>query len=288
MEFGYIYKLTCIPTGKQYVGQARQHKVKNGKAYTYGIQGRWSDHVSSSKKASTPLANAIQAHGRDAFQVEELEKAPLDSLDGLEAKWISDLNTFVPNGYNVMRHSRVKNRDESNIASFFKGQVKFAKVSKIYKETEYSLVYVYLTLVDDTTRRVVFGQMKGKAFQETYKEAIDFVKKLDCPFEEDTSHSTNIDERYASKLKELSTETITKIRITSASQLIAVYITTATMKDWKDQLRICFGGKTIPTESAYQLACEFVAKLPKTPTTVILDKCQSLQQVAAPTGEVSP
>jgi hypothetical protein len=288
MEFGYIYKITCVPTGKQYVGQAREHKLKNGKAYKYGIQGRWSDHVSSSKSSSTPLANAIQTHGRDAFKVEEVEKAPLNSLDALEAKWITEMNTFVPNGYNVMRHSRVKNRNDSNIDDFFKGHVQKAKISKIYKETEHKLIYVYLTLTDSTTRRLVFGQTQDTPFATVYNEALEFVKKLNCPFEEDTSHSTNIDERYASKLKELSNETITKIRITSASSLIAVYITTQSMKNWKEQNRICFGGKTISKEDAYQLAKEFVAKLPKSPITVVLDKCQSPQQVAASTGETSP
>ena len=39
-EYGFIYKLTCIPTGKSYVGQVKELKYKNGKPYNYGVEGR--------------------------------------------------------------------------------------------------------------------------------------------------------------------------------------------------------------------------------------------------------
>jgi hypothetical protein len=53
------------------------------------------------------------------------------------------------------------------------------------------------------------------------------------------------------------------------------------MTSWKEQKRICFGGKHIPAEIAYLTACEFIEALPKKDSTVILDSIQSLQQVAA-------
>lgn len=51
------------------------------------------------------------------------------------------------------------------------------------------------------------------------------------------------------------------MRITSASSLIAVYIGTSDMKLSKEHKRICFGGKTITKEEAYEIAKQFVAEL---------------------------
>jgi len=37
MEQGFIYKITGAPSGKSYIGQAREFKTKNGIPYKYGI-----------------------------------------------------------------------------------------------------------------------------------------------------------------------------------------------------------------------------------------------------------
>ena len=51
------------------------------------------------------------------------------------------------------------------------------------------------------------------------------------------------------------------MRITSASNLIAVYIGTSEMKLSKEHKRICFGGKKITKDDAYNIAKQFVAEL---------------------------
>ncbi len=287
-EKGFIYKITCIPTGKLYIGQTREFKHKNGKPYNYGIQGRWSDHVSSAKTSISEFATAIRSHGKSAFLVEELEKADLERLDALEAKWIVHYNSVVPNGYNTARHSQNKHRSESNLYEFFQGSVQQAVLRKIHKNGVHALVYVVLTLENGEQRRIVFGNNKDDTFELAWKSANEFVEKVGCPYSEDTSYSHDPLERYASKLQEFADKQITKIRITSASQLIAVYVTTSEMKSWKDQLRICFGGKTIPKDTAYELALLFVDQLQKTAQTIVQDMCQSQQQVAATTGEATP
>ena len=290
MESGYIYKITCIPTGKHYVGQAKEYKYKNGKPYKYGIKGRWNDHVSSSTASlcSTAFSEAIWQYGKEAFQLEELEKANLQSLDALEAKWIEYFDCVVPKGYNLMRHSQNKHRAESNLNEFFVDKVNNAVLRKIYKGTEQKLVYATLSMKDGTTRRIVFGQNQNDSFDDAWAAANDFVASLGCSYHEDKSHNTDPLIRYASKLEELSTKNITKIRITNASSLIAVYITTSDMTSWKEQIRICFGGKTIPKENAYELAKQFVAQIPNLEKIVLQDICQSPQQVAASMGETSP
>lgn len=287
-ELGFIYKITCIPTGKLYIGQAREFKHKKGKPYNYGIQGRWNDHVSSAKTSISEFAAAIRLHGRDAFLIEELEAADLEKLDALEAKWIAHYNSVVPNGYNVARHSQNKHRNESNLYEFFQGSVQQAVLRKIHKNGVHALVYVILTLKSGDQRRIVFGNNKDDTFELAWKSANEFVQKLQCPYSEDTTYSHDPLERYASKIKEYADKQITKIRITSASQLIAVYITTSEAKSWKDQTRICFGGKTIPKDIAYELALLFVDQINKDKLTIVQDMCQSQQQVAAATGEATP
>jgi group I intron endonuclease len=288
-ERGSIYKITNKLNDMAYVGQAKDRKKKNGVPYKYGIKGRWADHISSSATSNTPLAQDIQRYGKDSFEVVQLEEAELQTLDALEANWIEKLNTVIPNGYNVMRHSQNKHRIASNIVSHFKGKAVSAKLSKIRRNGIYKLVYCTLELEDGQKRRIVFGQHKEKSFDDAWNDALLFVEELDIPFEEDTSNSTDPLERYAKKLDDFENENITKIRITRFNSLVAVYITTARMKSWKEQKRICFGGKTISSEEAYSIACLFVDTLPKQQNTLLQDTIsQSPQQVAASMDETNP
>lgn len=280
-EQGFIYKITNKITGKIYIGQAREYKKKNNIPYKYGIKGRWGDHVSSAYTLSTPLATDIRKYGKDSFELEQLYKGQLNDLDAFEADYIESLKSYSPNGYNVMRHSQNKHRDKSNIVSHFRGKVVSTTLHKIRRNNMFALVYCYLELQDGSKRRIVFGQNSNKSFQEAWDDAVTFAEELDAPVREDTSNSNNLLEKYHSKLQEFIDSDITKIRITNASNLIAVYITTSDMKSWKEQKRICFGGKLTPKETAYFSALEFIEALPKKDSTVILDTIQSLQQVAA-------
>jgi hypothetical protein len=82
------------------------------------------------------------------------------------------------------------------------------------------------------------------------KDAQHFAEELECPVREEN-------ERVA----QFKDKVITKLRITSASKLIAVYVTTSEITSYKEQIRICFGGKTISPEKAYEKAREFIDEL---------------------------
>ena len=289
MEFGFIYKVKNNITGKSYVGQAREKKYKKGVSYNYGVKGRWNDHVSSACVTTTPLAEDIRKYGKDVFELQELQKAELDLLDALEADWIKKENTCVPIGYNVMKYSRNKHHKKTNIADHFKDKAVSAELRKIRRNGEYLIVYCCLTMNDGTTQRITFGQNKDMIFDDAWNDAIEFAIELDIPFTENTSNSEDPLERYADKIKEFDDKEITKIRITRANNLVAVYITTAEMKNWKDQKRICFGGKTIKQEEAYELAKLFIEALTITTTTTqILDVFRSSQQVDASMAGTEP
>lgn len=290
MEQGFIYRITCKTTGKKYIGQAREFKHKNDKPYHYGIKGRWSDHVSASKKATTPLAEDIQRHGAENFVLEEITKAPLTELDSLEAVWIEKENTVVPNGYNVCAHSRNRHRTTTSLGKFYQDKVEHAIIRPIREDGNWKMVYVFLHLKDGTTERIAFGQKQSQTFEDAQQEAKEFLKEVGCIYREDTSNSHDPLERYASKVEYFKGKTINKIRITTASSLIAVYVATSEAKSYKDQIRICFGGKGIPKDVAYDIAKQFVKQLPINESTILEDSYnnQRPQQAAAPVVEAPP
>lgn len=258
---GVIYQITCNSTKLKYIGQATNFKYKNDKPYNYGATGRWNDHVSTSKTRDTPLCNVIKQYGKKDFTIEVIEEAPLDSLDEREAYWMSKLNTIHPNGYNIATHSRNRHRDTSNLDVFYKDRVKSALISPIKKDGEFKMAYVYLTLNDDSQERLAFGQKSDSTYEDAINEVNEFITKLKCPYTTSTNYSNTLSEKYASKLIEFKDKEITSVHITTASKLIAVYIGTSEMKLNSEHKRICFGGKTITKEDAYDIAKQFVAEL---------------------------
>jgi len=80
---GFIYEITCVPTGKRYVGQTSKKKVEY----------RWTDHVyyAVKRNGKTKLANAIRKYGALAFRWRILECC--DDLDQRETYWIQTLGT---------------------------------------------------------------------------------------------------------------------------------------------------------------------------------------------------
>ncbi len=284
MEFGFIYKATCKNTNKSYIGQAKEFKSKNGKKYNYGIKGRWCDHVSASSSHSTPIANAITEYGKDSFELVEIAKAPLQELDALEAEWINKSNTLVPNGYNVMSHSRNKHHKTSSFHTMFTDAIQ-AEIHPINKEAEASIIYVYINMKDNTRKRITFGQDNNKTFDDAYNDALEFINKLQCKVID------NCADRFAKQKEQITNLNgdITDITITTASNLIAIYFMTNKMKNRAERLRICFGGKNTLHELSYKTALDFIEELQLTNIKIddkILNQCR--QQAAASMGGVNP
>lgn len=251
---GSIYKLICEPTGKVYVGQTCDFKIRKGIAYNYGPTGRWVDHKSSAKRKDTPLAQTIRKYGEDAFKLEVLEQDLLEKLDELEAKWITELDCVWPKGLNVATHCRNKHHSSTTLQDYYKEIAVKGSIRPIKRDGTYRLVYLVLTLKDGKSVRLCFGQNANADYETALSDARAFATGIECPIEE-------LNSKYDLKLKQFEDNEITKVRITTASNLIAVYFTKSNTTSYKDQIRICFGGKTVSKEDAYNEALQFVELL---------------------------
>lgn len=89
---GIIYKITNKVNGKIYIGQTIQ-----------ALEKRWRFHVrGAGKSSSMPICRAIRKYGEDNFELSIICSASnRDELDSLEEKYISEMNSLVPSGYNL-------------------------------------------------------------------------------------------------------------------------------------------------------------------------------------------
>lgn len=90
---GYIYLITNLINGKQYIGQT-----------VSTIKQRLSSHIYCSKKDEYNMAicKAIKKYGIKNFKIEEIDVAyNQKELDLIEGVYISWFKTLAPNGYNI-------------------------------------------------------------------------------------------------------------------------------------------------------------------------------------------
>ena len=89
---GYIYLITNIINGKQYVGQTIS-----------SVKQRWSQHIYNAGNGKNyPLYNAINKYGNTQFKITILaEVYSIQELNKLEIFFIKRIGTVVPRGYNL-------------------------------------------------------------------------------------------------------------------------------------------------------------------------------------------
>jgi hypothetical protein len=109
---GHIYIITNIITNKKYVGQTVSHRKNKNKYRPFGFEGRFKDHISEAlcntkKKQCNYLNNSIREYGKEAFKVELITECRKDELDKIEEKYIKELNTLYPNGYNLTTGGKI-------------------------------------------------------------------------------------------------------------------------------------------------------------------------------------
>lgn len=93
----YIYKITNKVNEKAYIGMSEGDPAESA---------RWKEHVYIAKNhngTSTYLYNAMRKYGLDGFlyEVIDISARNREELKQLEIKFIAELNTLKPNGYNM-------------------------------------------------------------------------------------------------------------------------------------------------------------------------------------------
>ena len=88
----YIYKITNLINGKEYIGQT-----------SLSIQERFKQHIHDANKGyynHRPLYNAFNKYGIENFIIEELEECNIEEVNQKEIEYINKFNTYF-NGYNA-------------------------------------------------------------------------------------------------------------------------------------------------------------------------------------------
>ena len=267
MTCGNIYQIRNKTTGKCYIGQTQDLKERDGKHYRYGVSGRWSDHVSSAYRgAKTPLSQAILEFGSDDFELTTLESnVPEEMLDTREAYWIATHKTTVPNGYNLMRHSRCKHRENSTLADHYLPTTTKVRLTSVKRSGVNKLVYLYLDQSEGDSVRLVFGQGSSASYDDALLEAQEFATTFaEYGIEVYEEKSDDPLRKYREKIEPLQGKLIERIRLAKFNHLVALYI-----KHNEGTLRICFGGKTVSTIDAKKIACQVKDLLMKTHTSAL-------------------
>lgn len=122
---GYIYVITNLINGKQYVGK------------TYStIEKRFKEHIRDSRKGQCqhrPLYKAMKKYGVENFIIELLEKT--DNLEKREAYWIKKLNTYGKKGYNATLggdgNPRISSQEIKKIILLYKEKQNIREIAKI-------------------------------------------------------------------------------------------------------------------------------------------------------------
>lgn len=95
-RMGYIYVITNVLNGKQYVGQTRRKDVYK----------RWKEHKRDGAKGGggcRAIVNAIHKYGIQNFTFKIVCVCFDDDLNDLEPFYVQKYGTLVPNGYNLTK-----------------------------------------------------------------------------------------------------------------------------------------------------------------------------------------
>lgn len=111
-----VYRITNLIDGKVYVGQSRMSLAK-----------RMTSHRFDSRRVRSALYHAIRKHGWENFKAEVIESnICLPSIDEREKFWISELNSLVPNGYNL----ELGGRSQKSVSDETRRKMALAKAGK--------------------------------------------------------------------------------------------------------------------------------------------------------------
>jgi hypothetical protein len=180
---GEIYKITNLITNKMYIGQTRSHYLNNGKYRPFGHIGRFKKHLNEASRININcscryLNSTINKYGATNFKCELITTCYINDLDYYEIKYISELNTKYPNGYNLTNGGQ---------------KCGFEKGKKIVLEEEFKPSLEKITNNDnlkrsEETKQLISKRLKDhKSYLQVRKDDMERVQKI---------HAINRFEKY--------------------------------------------------------------------------------------------
>lgn len=103
---GEIYCITNQQNQMKYIGQTKCIKIRNGKPEYKGYEDRFEQHLTAAlsngkqRNACEKFYNAIREFGKDSFNIQLLERCPLQDLNTRERYFIRKYKTRKE-GYNM-------------------------------------------------------------------------------------------------------------------------------------------------------------------------------------------
>lgn len=296
---GIIYKITCTPEGKCYIGQTLSHVISCGKWRESGISSRMYYHWISRNKRQTSIAQVMRKYSFSDFRIEVLKYctgSKINELDKMETEAIIDNDTQHPNGYNTNRsgtcyskskrllmeyydleplpryNTKKKRKSEQICCTRGIDKVKFFKEKDVTRieivpiRTKGKVLSRVLVSTSETTNRyrVMFQTLNGAIkFCKSISDVEPIIDKVFLGVEEEY--------KYKGKLDAFKEKTIQRICMRAFNYpygvLYGIYVTTTETKHWKEKKKIVFGGRRCTGDDSYDLTLDFIERLKKASTT---------------------
>lgn len=268
---GVVYCMTCKNTGKKYIGQTKERKVRNSvSTQAYGVKQRFNYHIASATRSASekrPLYQDIRKYGREAFKIEVLKTCPLDERDYWETKYIKKYKTLHPDGYNL--YSR--NHSSEGRVLHEKDEVLSVEIYPVKAKGVNALARIYINNTDGKRERMDFGQ-SHKCFSKACEEAREYSHHI-CEKSKifDLTEADDDLLKYELRIQKMSGENITRIRVGDSSRTTTkVYIRTQKTKGHKDEVMFEVGGKKRDDADVKRIVNKLVERMRQKNTEVIV------------------
>ena len=202
----FIYCYTNLINNKRYIGQTNNFNRRKKQH----IQDSIHQHIGHEIAYQQPIHCAIRKYGIDNFKIEILETINTENwqdVNELETKYIKELNTLAPNGYNLKAEgaanrgnnkSKIPQEIIDNIIIDLKNKVSQGEIAE-----KYQLSRSYISDINNgrclKKENEIYPLQDNRQKIEEYLEIIDLI--------ENTNYSLREIARYMNKNK----DTIEKI-----------------------------------------------------------------------------
>ncbi len=154
---GFIYVITNKITGLKYIGQTSKTIEKRLLQHFQEARGK--------RQGSRYLNHAINKYGPNNFEISLVEENNNDSLDDLERKYIKELNTLAPNGYNIQIGGQSKGRKHCELSCELMRQKKLGENNHNYGKPRTDEAKHNISLAKSGEKHHFYG----KTFNEDHK-----------------------------------------------------------------------------------------------------------------------